>query len=450
LEYAVGDFRCTGYLRADGTALAGSGGGSNHEYQTAITTNTSYGAGDKAINKVIPVTGDNIEVTINKSTWTLDEMLIFEPRGADFKVLTGTDARIYGERNLANEHIARNPHTLISVTCMGLNGSIMEYACQGAKKLGYTGAVTTTSYIGELKEYAVGVDVTVLGTGFSSNMETPIVSANATLNSWVYVSPNEITLNLDAVGTATQTVTVTYRNPDIFVDIDAITIATEPLSVGLQRWFKMEETSGTDAIDTQGNGNGTYTGSPTLNQTGKVGQCPTFNGTSAYVDFVSPQSWGITADGWTISCWFNKTSLAATQIIFSKGTATNVQIQAHVNTSGNLLITLGDNTGSGTPNIKQYTYNSVISAGTWYSLVLRVTSITSIGVRLNNVPKTPDSTTGSATFIEYASNGMQIGNRDNGLFWGGKIDEVCAWTRLLTDTECDDKYTNENAGNPMY
>jgi hypothetical protein len=41
LEYASGDFRCTGYLRADGTALAGSGG--TTALSTGTVTNTTYG-----------------------------------------------------------------------------------------------------------------------------------------------------------------------------------------------------------------------------------------------------------------------------------------------------------------------------------------------------------------------------------------------------------------------
>lgn len=428
----------------------GSGGGTELAYQTPIVIDTSYNSSTAEINKIIPVEADDIVATINKGTWATDEILIFEPRGSNFKIEAGSEARIYGERNVNNEHICRNPHTLISVSCIGLNGSIMEFVCQGAKKLGYTGAVTTSSY-STLAEGDVGTNVTVIGTGFSANMEDPIVSANGTLNSWTYVSANEITLNMDAVGAVSSTITITYRNPDLFVDTNAITIATaSSLPNDLVRWYKFEETSGTTATDTQGNSDGTYTGGITLNQTGQVNLCPLFNGTSGVVDYGATENWGITADGWTISSWIRKTALSQVGIIFSK-TSTFFTIQAQVNTSGDLIVIVGDNTGSANSDKKQWTFNGVISASVWYSLVIRFTDVNTIDVRLDNVSLTPSATAGTAPSVAYATGSFEIGAKSTiSFWWDGDIDEVCAWTRVLTDAECLEKYTEENAGNPMF
>lgn len=231
--------------------LGGTGGGSaTFEYQTPITVNTAYNAGDTAINKVIPVDGNDITATINEGTWATGQVLFWEVRGSNFEVVAGTDARIYGIRNIDNEHKNSDPYTLIAIHCIGDNAGIMEYVCYGAKEVGYVGAVTTTSY-SELNEGDTAVDVTVLGEGFSSNMETPIVTGNATLNSWTYIDNGEIRLNMTATGVANDQITVSYRNPDLTTDTNAITLGTPSLpTANLIRYYRLND----NTTDETGNG----------------------------------------------------------------------------------------------------------------------------------------------------------------------------------------------------
>src|SRR5690606_10301542 len=105
-------------------------------------------------------------------------------------------------------------------------------------------------------------------------MDTPIVSANATLNSWTFVDKSNIILNLDAVGDSGDFVTVTYYNGNYFVDTDAIEIAL-PVSVTeteMNLYLKFENNF-TDST-TKGN-NGTGSGM-TFNPAGKVGKSAIF------------------------------------------------------------------------------------------------------------------------------------------------------------------------------
>ncbi|MBG30478.1 MAG: hypothetical protein CMI31_10830 [Opitutae bacterium] len=85
---------------------------------------------------------------------------------------------------------------------------------------------------------------------------------------------------------------------------------------GLVGWWKFDETSGTVATDSSGNGNhGNLQNGPTWAQ-GKIGGALQLDGVNDYVE-VSSRQWGFTNTG-TVSLWFLKSASSA-MTIFSLG-----------------------------------------------------------------------------------------------------------------------------------
>jgi len=69
-------------------------------------------------------------------------------------------------------------------------------------------------------------------------------------------------------------------------------------------WWKLDQTSGSEATDSSGNGrHGTYVGSPTLNSTSLIneGKSVDFNGSSQYVKWLPSADW---SGSFSIECWF--------------------------------------------------------------------------------------------------------------------------------------------------
>lgn len=196
--------------------------GSLLEYQTEITTNTTLDGTQKGEWKVYPVNSTTAKtITVTTGDYSANDIINIERRGqGSVEIIADTGVRIRGVRNSENRYFINDVNSIVSILARGSE----EFGIIGNLTRGYTGAVTTTSY-GTLREGDTAVDVDVVGTGFSSNMLVT-VSSNATQSSsFTYVSETEITLHLTAVGSETDTVTVTYDNGDEFVDTDAITIA---------------------------------------------------------------------------------------------------------------------------------------------------------------------------------------------------------------------------------
>lgn len=194
--------------------------------ESDITTNTTISGTQKGKDTVYPVNSSSaVEITVDKGTYTAGDVVIFSRKGTGTVNLErGTDVRLKGARNANNQFFINDIGGYAAIVFEYLDGSTLVGNVTGDITRGYTGAVTTSSY-GTFREGDTGVDVAVIGTGFSENMIVT-VSANATQSSaFTYNSSTSITLHLTAVGVEGDTVTVTYDNGDVFVDTDAITIA---------------------------------------------------------------------------------------------------------------------------------------------------------------------------------------------------------------------------------
>jgi len=405
------------------------GGGSTLEYQTEITTATTVLDGtQKGEWKVYPFNSASAQtVQIDNGDYVENDIINIERDGqGSLEVLSGTNVKIYGVRDINNRYFVNDPHSLISLLCKGDDGTNDIFNIIGNLTRGYTGPVNTISY-STLKEGDTGVDVTVTGTGFSSNMLVS-VSANSILNSWTYVNPNQITLNLDAVGVENDTVTVTYFNGDDFVDTDAITISAQLYNTAnLLAYYRLDSNS-TESVSAK---NGTDTGIT-------YSSGATFNGSSSHIDVADDNIFsfgnGTTDNDLSITFLLNIRSAGNAYLVAKRGSPPDKEYQIDI-ISGDLRVVFFDLSTGGTIN-KSFTH----SLGT---STLRHIGITKTGstvkMYVDGVSQTlSDASSGSYVAMENLTSIVRFGAKPFALIdslLNGKMRGVGFWDVALTDTE---------------
>lgn len=196
-------------------------------YQTAITSSQNLTGTENGIHNVYPVdsSGGAITLTVTTGTWALNDIVILERRGYnDVEIVAGTGVIIRGKRNIDNKFFIDNSAMgSVYLICRGTVDGNLEFSIVGDLTGGAT-QLTTSNYTA--LEPAETANVTVTGTGFSANMPDPVLTGNATLNSWVYDNYTQITLNITSSGSDSDTLTLVYDNFDgqKFTDTDAITL----------------------------------------------------------------------------------------------------------------------------------------------------------------------------------------------------------------------------------
>lgn len=107
------------------------------------------------------------------------------------------------------------------------------------------------------------------------------------------------------------------------------TCGEDPESTKVAHW-KLDESSGTSAADSSGNGlTGTLTNGPVWQSTGgQIGGALSFDGSNDYVTIPDPGTGSVldftTGDSITVSAWINPTSITGERIITCKGATTGV------------------------------------------------------------------------------------------------------------------------------
>jgi Concanavalin A-like lectin/glucanases superfamily len=236
----------------------------------------------------------------------------------------------------------------------------------------------------------------------------------------------------------------------------AVTAATTYNS-GLVGWWKLDETSGTTAADSQGSNNGTLVNTPTW-VAGKINNALTFNGTTQYVNVPSSASLILSAS-WTVATWFKLTSLPGSNQFFDlltreDGTGNgNYALLIHDSAAGGGCGTTGGladlqasyRNNAGTPG-NAACKADIITTGTWYhavgvyNSVAQTLSLYLNGVLVSSTAETliPATTAGALTLgtsVVYSSPTP------------GTIDDVRVWNRVLSAAEVSALYCDtSNAG----
>lgn len=126
--------------------------------------------------------------------------------------------------------------------------------------------------------------------------------------------------------------------------------------------WKLDESSGSTALDSVGGNGGTYNNSPTLGETGfgDGGTSVNFNGTNTYIEV--PHSAVYKMDDGAISFWFKSSDLSGHHAIISKDSSGfDTGGHFHIYTDGALLKVRFQSTTT------TYTVQSgAITTGTWY------------------------------------------------------------------------------------
>lgn len=226
-----------------------------------------------------------------------------------------------------------------------------------------------------------------------------------------------------------------------------LVLADDPLV-----YYKLDETTGTTAIDSSGNGNdGTYTGGVTLNQDGLIeqGRAASFDGVD---DHITRAALGSLIDyPITFDAWFKLDTLSTCALV-----ATNAIVDGYaglmmlIGSSGSLSIVSGDggtNPGGGATSAARRSVialNAVEAQKTTHAVIV-ARSQTDADIYVNSI-KLPITTSGTGgamntsvgTFYiarDVSANGNQ-GNR----YIDGFIDEVSITRKEITPQQVKDRY----------
>ena len=153
---------------------------------------------------------------------------------------------------------------------------------------------------------------------------------------------------------------------DSGLDYSQEVLADNPIS-----YWKLGETSGTQAVDSAGSNHGTYTGGVTLNQASIPGSATPsvlLNGSSGYVDCGTPASLNITS-AWTLEAWVYLNSTPNGAGIISEAINPDSKILYALgfgNDAGGALLTTSYYTGA---YYAESVYGTALGLSAWHHCV---------------------------------------------------------------------------------
>ena len=421
--------------------IATSGGGGSLEYQTETTLATTVLDGtQEGLNKIYPFNLTTAQtVQVDAGDYVINDVVNVERWGqGSVEILAGTGVSIRGVRDINNRYFIDDSNSLISLLARGGE----EFSIIGNLTRGYTGAVITTSY-STLTDGDVNAPITVIGTGFSSNMKDPVLTGNATLVSWSFVNSNQITLNITETGIIGDLITVTYDNGDVFEDTDAISISSFFAS-GLKRYYRLED----NANDFVGTLHGT---SNNITYNGTDGD---FSGTTSYIDIPDDDSlsWGdgATDSDMTITFMANFDVINGNWLISKYGQTANREYRLNFVSTTELLFQSRDES---VPATDTETFNPHgLSTATWYHVGITKVG-TTVKMYINGVLQTTsNAVVGVYTAMENGTSGVRIGAKlwDASVdVFDGKMKGVGFWNKALDDAEMLNVATEQLAGNQL-
>jgi len=204
---------------------------------------------------------------------------------------------------------------------------------------------------------------------------------------------------------------------------------------GLAGYWKLDETSGTVAVDSSTNGNdGTYTGGVLLNQSGQVNQAADFDGIDDYVSVADDTSLQMD-DVFSVSMWIRvDESTNVNQMILNK----EGEYEIAIFPGGEIYWGI-KNTN---PDWSWHATGHVVAIGKWTHVAMTYDNGT-VNTYANGV--LVDTYNGSGVVgDQYTSlNELRIGGRSNnpsGKYFDGRIDDVRVFSRVMCPEEVFGQY----------
>ena len=320
-------------------------------------------------------------------------------------------------------------HNVI-VTRTKSNGTLVMYV-DGTQVATGTGNTNTLNAASSLL-----IARSVIGAYFPGNIaicETYTIALNSTqvLQNYNYLYPRFIeptptptpTISLSPTNTVTPTPTITPTGTPIVIPTSGLSLyvdagRTSSYSGSGNQWNDLSVNNNT----------GTLQNSPTYSTSN--GGILTFNGSNQYVSFSSPSNIPIGNSNYTISVWFNASSLGQIGFVGWGGYLNTNQVNAlRLSATGFVHYWWGNDLA----------VNTSLSINTWYNVVARFDG-TNRQLWLNNVLIGGD-TPGSGHNVPNANN-LTIGTTNVNEYFNGKISNVEIYNRAISDSEIAEIYNN--------
>lgn len=200
------------------------------------------------------------------------------------------------------------------------------------------------------------------------------------------------------------------------------------LNTGLDVYYKMNETSGTKAVDAD---DGVYNG--TTNQeiataNGKIGSA--FNFSNADSDYINMSYGMFNGQNQSVAVWIKPGTWAENFVIWSVVDDSDSNPEVFLRYTGGMIKVSG-------PSI--LLESNIAPATDEWSLIVFTMNDSAANLWINNTLTATDTTTGT---FNPATGEHRIGKGTSGNTFNGILDEFGLWNRSLTDDEIDNLWNN--------
>ena len=219
---------------------------------------------------------------------------------------------------------------------------------------------------------------------------------------------------------------------------------TTNLNVDLISYYKLDETTGSNAEDSHGDNNGTLQNMENGDWvTGKINNALDFGGTNERILVPNSATLNTLGEGsLTVCTWMNTTEKSASRDMLGKGIGGGpytFELYGPVATSGHAKFAIYD--GSNIPNIEGTTD---VGDGDWH-FVCGVRDVVADKIRLyvdgvQDAIAVDDTTNADIS----GTADVEIGSFQGVSYWIGIMDEVMIWKRALTSYEINYTWNNED------
>jgi hypothetical protein len=226
---------------------------------------------------------------------------------------------------------------------------------------------------------------------------------------------------------------------DRMLDATEIAELANAANTGPVAHWKMDETSGPTAVDAEGGHDGTLVGD--LNWgSGQVDGALLFDGLDDRVNVPHNDALSLT-NAFTLSTWINSYTLSGYDLVLNKGTSGNNQNYWFGTLDDE--ITFGFYTGTW----REFNTSSVnLQQNTWYHIAATFDDASDeVRLYLDGSEVLSTTTTVSPT---PNTEDLQIGRSQHGEYWGGKLDDIRIYDRVLSAAEVADLASPGGGGSP--